>query len=201
MNSSLDPSACVRQWTSLPDEALTGETLCDWQRTEGTIHCLIIAYSLHYCFDLLCFCFDLGTLQTSCQRSVYVVDHVPCQNFNWIMYAIWQEGVSSLGRYIQCRYYWSRHTIQGVVPERLLHVQYIILFVMIGAFSIVRPSFPCHTCPLGHAYLLFILPVCLAKHVYVCVCVCVCVVCHTSFLLVSELGIYPMFSCLEMASS
>ena len=40
-------------------------------------HCIIIAYSLHFSFDLLCFCFDLVTLQTSCQRSIYVVDRFP----------------------------------------------------------------------------------------------------------------------------
>ena len=47
--------------------------------TEGqrNYHYIIIAYSLHFCLNLLCLCFDLITLQTSCQRNVYIVNCVP----------------------------------------------------------------------------------------------------------------------------
>ena len=49
---------------------------------KGTIYCLITAYSMHFCFDLLSFCFDLGILQTNCQRSIYVVDCILSSQIN-----------------------------------------------------------------------------------------------------------------------
>ena len=180
MNSSLDPSACIRQWTSLPDEALRGETSCDWRRTEGTIHCLITAYSLHFCFDLLCFCFNLRTLQTSCQRSVYVVDRVPSSKFQ-LNYAIWREGVSSLGRYIDI----DRDTHNsrcGAWTPPTCTVNYLICddwcFQYSPPFLSLSYLSPRSCIPSIHSS-------CLSGKACVCVCVCVCVWClFTSHLLV-----------------